>query len=333
MIVMPVIRVHPNSAIIMNEYYSDDGNSMSRGNSAIHNFKRINSNKLSVQSKRKMTRAINYMAHISPDKVATNQKWNSKFKFRLVFITLTLSSTQQHSDVEIKEHIFQPFLDYLRKAFKVDLYIWKAERQKNLNLHFHLIVDKYIPLAIVREKWNRYQDKLGYISNYYQHNSTKISTPTTQRDYFNLNSTDVHSTRKIKDLGRYLCKYMIKNNYSTKIRVKRNATHGTKIDRNIIGRYSSNCKKYLRNVEGIGRIWGCSYNLSNLKGGYDSLNNQLMDEIDILLNHKSVYNRNEAYFNYLSFDYRLLQDLKLTNLLSLIDDYCASHFSQCPAPS
>ena len=104
------------------------------------------------------------MAHLAEDKTAYNHKFKSTFKFRLTFITLTLSSRQQHTDTEIKEKLLHPFLDYMIKTYKLKFYVWKAERQRNQNLHFHLIFDKYINYAIIRDRWNHYQDRLNYLS-------------------------------------------------------------------------------------------------------------------------------------------------------------------------
>lgn len=98
------------------------------------------------------------------------------------FITLTLPSTQWHGDNTIKEKILKPFIKWLtssdneyfkigkrkgeKKGFNVKVYMWRAEAQKNKNIHFHLIVDRYIPWPRIREKWNQCVEYLGYVSRY-----------------------------------------------------------------------------------------------------------------------------------------------------------------------
>lgn len=71
------------------------------------------------------------------------------------FLTLTLPSAQTHSDTELTEFAINPFLSYCRKMWGVRYYIWKKELQKNGNVHFHLVTDRYIKWNYLREAWNR----------------------------------------------------------------------------------------------------------------------------------------------------------------------------------
>jgi hypothetical protein len=98
------------------------------------------------------------------------------------FVTLTLPAAQVHSDNMIKEMLLSPFITWLtsdsnevykkgrkkgqKKGFGVSIYFWRAEPQKNTNLHFHIIADKYVPWEAIREKWNHFCDRLGYVSRY-----------------------------------------------------------------------------------------------------------------------------------------------------------------------
>ena len=98
------------------------------------------------------------------------------------FITLTLPCSQLHPDNKIKEIILKPFIKWItndsseifqkgpkkgqKKGFGVSIYFWRAEPQKNTNIHFHLIVDKYVPWDAIRAKWNECLEILGYVSRY-----------------------------------------------------------------------------------------------------------------------------------------------------------------------
>lgn len=321
-----LIKIHPSSLILYSNYYSDNGESYSRGNTQLHKKKQINSNQLSQSSIKKLTKALTYMAHVVPDKKAYNSKFNSTFKFRLSFITLTLSYRQQHDDTTIKSELLHPFIDWLQKVWKVKFYVWKAERQKNMNIHFHLVIDKYVPYGAIREQWNKYQSKLGYISNYWNESSPIKKVPANIRDQFSVNSTDIHSTRKIKDLKRYLCKYMVKNDTSNKIRLKRNPWNWKNTNDLDISKYSATSKEFLKTYKGIGRIWGCSHNLSNITGATEQLDLAFISEIEKLSNNSKVYVKEEAYFKYISFDYQLLKELKLLKLKRLLDNYCTQLF-------
>jgi hypothetical protein len=118
---------------------------------------------------------------------------------RLVFVTLTLSSTQIHSDKEIKLLILKPFFRILRDQADICNYVWKAERQGNGNIHFHCIVDRYIDKKKLQMWWNKCQNHLGYIDEFEKkHGHT--SPP----------STDVRMVVDAGMLSEYLEKYVCK---------------------------------------------------------------------------------------------------------------------------
>jgi hypothetical protein len=95
------------------------------------------------------------------------------------FVTLTLPCAQYHRDNDIKEVCLKPFLEWLeqsseecykrgvlrgqQKGFGVKGFFWRAEPQKNRNIHFHVLIDRYVPWERIRQKWNMCLDKLGYV--------------------------------------------------------------------------------------------------------------------------------------------------------------------------
>lgn len=120
---------------------------------------------LSENSKRLLQQSIMGMYMLSKPRTI---KINSKkfiYNFRTSFITLTLPSEQKHSDVEIKACL-NLFLNNIRHHFKIKNYVWKAELQKNENIHFHLIFDKYIPFQAVRYYWLLAIKPLNYVARY-----------------------------------------------------------------------------------------------------------------------------------------------------------------------
>lgn len=155
------------------------------------------------------------------------------------FITLTLPSTQLQKDNHIKRELLNPFIIWMQQKHNVAYYYWRAEPQKNGNIHFHIIADKYIHHTNIRKQWNKYLDKLGYLDSY----STRMKLLSLQQ-YFNLvkhrkdmtfekakkhylrekksgwlnpNSTDVKSLKGIKSISAYVIKYMTKTEGSRKI--------------------------------------------------------------------------------------------------------------------
>jgi hypothetical protein len=101
------------------------------------------------------------------------QEWNNSKNStlardlkKLVFITLTLPSSQFHSDKKIKLLILKPFFRILRDKYKLTNYVWKAESQANGNIHFHVIVDQYIKRDTISETWNKCCEALQYVSEF-----------------------------------------------------------------------------------------------------------------------------------------------------------------------
>ncbi len=177
---------------------------------------------------RKMGKAIEYLLFLSNPKSATAQLTGKLFNFRIAFITLTLPSKQKHSDNEIKQKLLNSFLLELKDNYKVKNYVWRAEKQLNGNIHFHIIVDKFIPWNELRNRWNRITNKLGYVDNYkhemkkYHNGNFKVREDLLERwsyksqinaykvgvanDWQSPNSTDIHSIIKIRNIQNYVTK-------------------------------------------------------------------------------------------------------------------------------
>ncbi|WGH76132.1 hypothetical protein P8625_02900 [Tenacibaculum tangerinum] len=123
------------------------------------------------------------------------------------FVTLTLPSKQVHSDKVLRK-AHTRYIENLQKTYGVKHYVWKAEAQKNGNIHFHLLVDRWIDWTVHRKLWNKQLDKLGYIDTFQK-----------QYGHRNPNTIDVHSLkrdkkgRKLKNIGNYIIKYMTKREF------------------------------------------------------------------------------------------------------------------------
>lgn len=188
---------------------------------------------MSEHSRKKMLRAIQWL-ELSASRKKVWQPDSKKYvKFKLNFITLTLPTSQQESDNEIKHKCLNSLLTELRKFHGVKNYIWRAEKQANGNIHFHLVTDSFIDHTALRRRWNRVINVLGYVDRYSEKMRSNIKSFS---DYYNAyinqgsyiqlmrrynagkannwtnpNTTDVHSTKKVKNIIAYLAKYMSKN--------------------------------------------------------------------------------------------------------------------------
>lgn len=229
---------------------------------------------VSDQTRRKVGKAVDYLLFMANDKYLPGTTHGKSYKFKLAFVTLTLPSVQRHSDNEIKELCLNQLLIEFRKVYKVRNYIWRAEKQRNGNIHFHILVDKFIPWNELRNRWNRIIEKLGYVSGYrdemrrfhsegfklrkdlLQHWDYQSQIKAYQKgkvnDWASPNSTDVHSLYKVMNVKDYICKY---------------------------------CTKNETNSEVSGRIWGCNEELSNIKGAQIVIDESLKSELDDIVQH------------------------------------------------
>lgn len=156
-------------------------------------------------------------------------------KIMPTFVTVTLPSNQVHSDLQIKKYILDPFLSWLKvtnqdvfktgvnkgklKGFGVETYFWRAETQKNGNVHFHIICDRYIPWERIRQKWNALCESFGaYVSSYhyaqkYKHrNGMSVDIPKMKSDAANMKTVVQKALKSGKmpkkcpdDLKEWLC--------------------------------------------------------------------------------------------------------------------------------
>lgn len=207
-------------------------------------------NDISDAGRIRLLNAISYLLYLSKEKdiigskktfkqIGDNEiltdkeykKWKS-VKYKLTFITLTLSATQTHSDKEITGTLLNSFLNAMRRKWDVDKYIWKAEKQENGNIHYHILTDRFIHWKEIRETWNHIQGNLGYIDRYSEKmkeffkDGFKMSdNPKDKRSkqkqlkayndgiktgFRDPNSTDIHALYKVKNIPAYISKYISK---------------------------------------------------------------------------------------------------------------------------
>lgn len=278
-------------------------------------------------AKRKLKKALNYFLFISSEKTIHLNYSGRKFKFKLAFVTLTLPSTQVHSDNEIKSKCLNSFLIELKKFYKVHNYIWRAEKQKNGNIHFHLLVDKFIPYQELRDRWNRIINKLGYVDRYRENQINFFKDgfrvrsellPTWPKDkqlqaykrgsklhWNSPNSTDIHSIRNIQNIKVYISKYLTKQELSN----------------------SAAQEQAEKVISQGGRIWGCNYELSNITGAQTILDSELKDELDRLADDPNVKIISEQYYTIFIFDFKLFDQYKCQRLFQLFANYIFETFN------
>ena len=104
------------------------------------------------------------------------------------FITLTLPSEQVHDDKEITKIVLGTFLDKCRKLGLLQNYVWRAEKQKNGNIHYHVLTDTFANYSLFKRIWFIALRKLGYMEAYHDKFS-KMSFSDYSKLPFNKNRT------------------------------------------------------------------------------------------------------------------------------------------------
>lgn len=126
-----------------------------------------------------------------------------------VFITLTLSEKQKHTDKYIRRHMLELFIKNIKNRHNIKYYFWRAETQNNGNIHYHIIIDKYIRYQEIRDIWNKIQKRYGYLDNYFE-----------KHGHIDANSTDVKGVHDVDNFINYILKYVIKDENNRKIQGK-----------------------------------------------------------------------------------------------------------------
>jgi hypothetical protein len=124
----------------------------------------------------------------------------------ITFLTLTLPSEQRHEDQVINKTCFTPFMDKVKYHFEVYNYFWRAERQENGNIHYHILLDTWIDREKVQQLWNETLEKLNYISEFQKKHHHR-NPPTTWIKALPRNSSAVN----------YFAKYALKQDEQKKI--------------------------------------------------------------------------------------------------------------------
>lgn len=253
---------------------------------------------MSPQATRKMRTAVEWLLLLAKPKrewCKSSKRW---IKFKVCFVTLTLPSCQVHSDQEIKKLCLNQLLIELKRYNGLHNYIWRAEKQINGNIHFHLVMDKFIEASVLRLRWNRIINKLGYIDKYTDRMNQNIKNFSDYYNEFinqgsyaqlfkrychgktsnwkNPNSTDIHSVRKIKNLVSYLLKYMSKNVEEPELLS------------------DSDKEKLLVS----GQLWGLSESLSKMRNVIIPISSEIQEEINRLWDNVKTLFIKDEWFTY-----------------------------------
>lgn len=218
---------------------------------------------ISKKASARMKKAISWFIYQYEPYLMVKKHQDAK---KITFVTLTLPSQQVHSDQEIKRVCINQLVIELKKKFQIKSYIWKAEKQKNGNIHFHFLLPVNIPHKELRDIWNRILDKLGYVGRYadkmrrlsYGEYAKKYGYGRNKRDirrsynvgcstgWMSPNTTDIKRVKKARNVVNYIAGY-----------------------------FSSKQKDGSKPVQVEGRLWYCSKDISQIKDNWVMLDDYI----------------------------------------------------------
>lgn len=203
----PFLKVNHRYAVVYHQRLrqEEEARNYFQENRDLEKFIEAYSGEMSKGAVKRLREACELMIAVTGVKWYNHPKTNKRLKFRIGMLTTTLSAKQGLVTArEIKKELLAPYLRKLRK-YGLKNYIWKMEKQKNGNVHFHIFVDCYIDHTDARNIWNRLQAKFSYIDDF-----EKL------HEHRNPNSTDIKAVISETGLTQYMLKYMLKSSDKNK---------------------------------------------------------------------------------------------------------------------
>ena len=237
--------------------------------------------RISQSSARKIRNAVDWLLASAEEKYIYSKKQNRIYTWKLSFLTLTLPSQGNLTDIQVKS-ILNSFLTLAKHNYGLHSYIWKAEPQSRGVIHFHITSDCYMWKNSVRYEWNRLLKSHGLNNGHDDAPSTKI-----------------HSTYRVQNMAAYLCKYFIKGEPKhTKPPYKKKwegveyqpkgHTHMHPLNLDTL--------HYIRPISG--RLWGCSHGLSQARSLSYVVDTSEMRSLNSELRESGAKENQKPYCNF-----------------------------------
>jgi hypothetical protein len=189
-----------NSTVVFYNKMTKESDNVGKSINSRQNLtKSYKSKHLTPKSKKQINKIVFHWS-MCVEQIKEAKKKNNKIKRRsLAMITLTLPAKQILSDSECNKQYLSPFLNRLKKIRPNIHYLWVCEKQKNGNIHYHLIVDLFVEKTWIREVWNSILSGKPEMEQFYKKFNRR-----------NPPSTEVDTLKKIHSAGAYITKYITK---------------------------------------------------------------------------------------------------------------------------
>lgn len=149
---------------------------------------------LNAAQSRKIRSFTEKLCFYSQTRVFTSKK-TGKYKMKVAFLTLT---APESANFEQMQNAFNRFLEYLSRTANC-VYVWKKELgETGKHLHFHLVINNFVPYYIISWKWKRALMAEGVIF------------PSDDTDKTSNSHYRIELPRSKKQVSHYISKYMSK---------------------------------------------------------------------------------------------------------------------------
>lgn len=172
---------------------------------------------------------------------------------KISFITLTLPAEQFHTDQELTSGMLGMFFDRCRKMGLLANYVWRAEKQENGNIHYHILSDTFAPFSLFRRIWFLCLIKFGYLQKYQE----KFSS----MDFSTYSKMDFNKSRNPSDVARAYARG-VRNGWSEPPSIKVDYESDSKNLEGYLAKYFSKTAEE-KGLFVSGRSWGCSSSVSS----------------------------------------------------------------------
>jgi len=304
-----------NQLIVYYDFARPDHYSSFKKKDLTKNFKgqAAYSGDISKSGQKKLRRAIETLFVITPTRRIYNRVISKMTNFKLSHLTLTLSSVQgKWTDKEINTFLLRPFLLDCKRKFNLVNYVWKAERQANGNLHYHVISDLFFDLNLVRKFWNDKQETLGFIDQFEQ-----------KFKHRNPPSIEITYVRNSDQLAKYVSKYISKSKTVTRKVQQSLDFQGCQVE--ITSDMSEDLIQELQNRNDgriNGRVWDCSEKLKSFKYQATSLSCKDESAVNDLISSLNCKRFDSDYFSVITFsDDTWLKNMPVQLRTTFIDQY------------
>jgi hypothetical protein len=262
----PVIQVRKNSVVL---YYEPLRHRHRLNNRKTWQKKDLHKDayqgKVTLGVRKRLTKAVNLLLQMTKPTWVTNTVTNKLQYHNISFITLKITGGQNITGRQAYDTCFGHFLDWLTRTNGTKLYVWKLEKEKSGQVHYHITTPDFIDYRLIRDKWTSLLRTAGFLDRYAK-----------DHKHFHANSTDIHEVSNVTNLAPYIIKALADNIAAAeKIKKTRNGK-----DEQTIGAEMG--KDDQNETATDGKIWGCSELLSASSYVTFACSDRHLDAINVL---------------------------------------------------